>query len=87
MLIVIFCLVFDSPLYVFIVGLRSAYNDDLLNVKSAVSGGELYTTWKARRYTSNGYEKVTKRYSDYIFYSPFRKVNFPAGITVPIGKF
>ena len=60
------------------------YNEDLVNMKGSVSGGELYTTWKAKVYGRGGYEKVTKRYSDYIFYAPFRKVNLPVGISVPL---
>ena len=61
-------------------GLRSVYNEDLLNLPadSTISGGDIYTTWKIKA-KPGGEEVETKRYSDYIFYAPFKKFEI-AGI-------
>ena len=65
-------------------GFRSVYNEDLPTSK--ISGEELYTTWKIKQKGNNKTEIITKRYSDYIFYSPYKKFVLPTGLTVPIAK-
>ncbi len=55
-------------------GLRSVYTEDFLNLPadSTISGSDIYTTWKIKA-NPDGQEVETKRYSDYIFYAPFKK--------------
>jgi nocturnin len=52
-----------------VLGLRSVYEDDIPLSMNKLSS-KYYTTWKSR--LENGGERITRRATDYIFYSTFR---------------
>ena len=60
--------------------LRSVYNDDL----GSANVFDIYTTWKIKKRCDSNTEVLTKRCSDYILYSPFKKFEFGGAISLPL---